>query len=36
VVPDHGREPNDPEFVSIAIDARTARYVAEPPIEGGA
>jgi uncharacterized iron-regulated membrane protein len=31
-----GAHPNDPEFVSIAIDARTAQYVAEPPIEGGA
>jgi uncharacterized iron-regulated membrane protein len=31
-----GAHPTDPKFVSIAIDARTARYVAEPPIEGGA
>jgi uncharacterized iron-regulated membrane protein len=31
-----GANPTDPAFVSIAIDARTARYVAEPPIEGGA
>jgi uncharacterized iron-regulated membrane protein len=31
-----GARPDDPKFVSIAIDARTARYVAEPPIEGGA
>jgi uncharacterized iron-regulated membrane protein len=31
-----GRHANDPDFVSIAVDARTARYVAEPPIEGGA
>ena len=31
-----GKHANDPNFVSIAIDARTARYVAEPPIEGGA
>jgi uncharacterized iron-regulated membrane protein len=31
-----GAHPDDPKFVSIAIDARTARYVAEPPIEGGA
>jgi uncharacterized iron-regulated membrane protein len=31
-----GARPDDPNFVSIAIDARTARYVAEPPIEGGA
>jgi uncharacterized iron-regulated membrane protein len=30
-----GAHPNDPKFVSIAVDARTARYVAEPPIEGG-
>jgi uncharacterized iron-regulated membrane protein len=30
-----GANPTDPNFVSIAIDARTARYVAEPPIEGG-
>jgi len=26
---------DDPHFVSIAVDARTGRYVAEPPIEGG-
>jgi uncharacterized iron-regulated membrane protein len=31
-----GAHPNDPKFVSIAVDARTAHYVAEPPIEGGA
>jgi uncharacterized iron-regulated membrane protein len=31
-----GATPNDANFVSIAVDARTARYVAEPPIEGGA
>jgi uncharacterized iron-regulated membrane protein len=31
-----GANANDPKFVSIAVDARTARYVAEPPIEGGA
>jgi uncharacterized iron-regulated membrane protein len=31
-----GAHPNDPKFVSIAVDARTAQYVAEPPIEGGA
>ena len=31
-----GAHPTDPKFVSIAIDARTAQYVAEPPIEGGA
>ncbi|ALK97653.1 membrane protein [Massilia sp. WF1] len=31
-----GANPTDPQFVSIAIDARTAQYVAEPPIEGGA
>jgi uncharacterized iron-regulated membrane protein len=30
-----GASPTDPNFVSIAIDARTAKYVAEPPIEGG-
>jgi hypothetical protein len=30
-----GAHANDPTFVSIAVDARTARYVAEPPIEGG-
>jgi uncharacterized iron-regulated membrane protein len=30
-----GARPDDPNFVSIAVDARTARYVAEPPIEGG-
>jgi uncharacterized iron-regulated membrane protein len=30
-----GAHPNDEKFVSIAIDARTAQYVAEPPIEGG-
>jgi uncharacterized iron-regulated membrane protein len=30
-----GAHANDPKFVSIAVDARTARYVAEPPIEGG-
>jgi uncharacterized iron-regulated membrane protein len=30
-----GANPTDPNFVSIAIDARTAQYVAEPPIEGG-
>jgi uncharacterized iron-regulated membrane protein len=26
---------DDPHFVSIAVDARTARFVGEPPIEGG-
>ncbi len=31
-----GAHPNDDKFVSIAVDARTAQYVAEPPIEGGA
>jgi uncharacterized iron-regulated membrane protein len=31
-----GAHPADPKFVSIAVDARTAQYVAEPPIEGGA
>jgi uncharacterized iron-regulated membrane protein len=31
-----GANATDPRFVSIAVDARTARYVAEPPIEGGA
>jgi uncharacterized iron-regulated membrane protein len=31
-----GVNPTDPKFVSIAVDARTAQYVAEPPIEGGA
>jgi len=31
-----GAHPNDEKFVSIAVDARTAQYVAEPPIEGGA
>ncbi|MFC5548859.1 PepSY-associated TM helix domain-containing protein [Massilia aerilata] len=30
-----GANPTDPDFVSIAVDARTAHYVAEPPIEGG-
>jgi uncharacterized iron-regulated membrane protein len=30
-----GAHPNDEKFVSIAIDARTAKFVAEPPIEGG-
>jgi uncharacterized iron-regulated membrane protein len=30
-----GAHPNDPDFKSIAIDARTARFVGEPPIEGG-
>jgi uncharacterized iron-regulated membrane protein len=30
-----GRHANDADFVSLAIDARTGRYVAEPPIEGG-
>ena len=30
-----GDTPTDPHFKSIAIDARTARFIAEPPIEGG-
>jgi uncharacterized iron-regulated membrane protein len=30
-----GNRIDDPHFVSIAIDARTARFVGEPPIEGG-
>jgi uncharacterized iron-regulated membrane protein len=30
-----GEHPNDPNFKSIAIDARTAQFIAEPPIEGG-
>jgi uncharacterized iron-regulated membrane protein len=30
-----GANSTDPKFVSIAVDARTGRYVAEPPIEGG-
>jgi len=30
-----GDHPNDEKFKSIAIDARTARFIAEPPIEGG-
>jgi len=30
-----GSRPDDPDFKSIAIDARTARFVGEPPIEGG-
>ncbi len=30
-----GAHPNDEKFVSIAVDARTGKYVAEPPIEGG-
>jgi uncharacterized iron-regulated membrane protein len=30
-----GDHANDPNFKSIAIDARTARFVGEPPIEGG-
>jgi uncharacterized iron-regulated membrane protein len=30
-----GAHPTDPDFKSIAIDARTARFIAEPPIEGG-
>jgi uncharacterized iron-regulated membrane protein len=30
-----GDHPTDEKFKSIAIDARTARFIAEPPIEGG-
>jgi uncharacterized iron-regulated membrane protein len=30
-----GAHATDPDFKSIAIDARTARFVGEPPIEGG-
>jgi uncharacterized iron-regulated membrane protein len=30
-----GANPTDPNFKSIAIDARTAQFVGEPPIEGG-
>jgi len=30
-----GDHPNDEHFKSIAVDARTARFIAEPPIEGG-
>jgi uncharacterized iron-regulated membrane protein len=30
-----GDHPNDEHFKSIAIDARTAKFIAEPPIEGG-
>ena len=30
-----GAHANDPDFKSIAIDARTAQFVGEPPIEGG-
>jgi uncharacterized iron-regulated membrane protein len=30
-----GDHPNDEQFKSIAIDARTAKFIAEPPIEGG-
>lgn len=30
-----GDHPNDEKFKSIAIDARTAKFIAEPPIEGG-
>jgi len=30
-----GDHPNDEKFKSIAVDARTARFIAEPPIEGG-
>jgi uncharacterized iron-regulated membrane protein len=30
-----GDHPNDEHFKSIAIDARSAQFIAEPPIEGG-
>jgi len=30
-----GDHPNDEKFRSIAIDARTAKFIAEPPTEGG-
>ena len=30
-----GAHANDPDFKSIAIDARTAQFAGEPPIEGG-
>jgi uncharacterized iron-regulated membrane protein len=30
-----GDHATDPNFKSIAVDARTARFVGEPPIEGG-
>jgi uncharacterized iron-regulated membrane protein len=30
-----GDHPNDEKFKSIAVDARTATFIAEPPIEGG-
>jgi uncharacterized iron-regulated membrane protein len=30
-----GEHATDPDFKSVAIDARTARFVGEPPIEGG-
>jgi uncharacterized iron-regulated membrane protein len=30
-----GAHANDEKFVSVAVDARTGKYVAEPPIEGG-
>lgn len=30
-----GAHANDEKFVSLAVDARTGKYVAEPPIEGG-
>jgi uncharacterized iron-regulated membrane protein len=30
-----GAHPTDPDFKSIAIDARTAQFITEPPIEGG-
>jgi len=30
-----GDHPNDEHYKSIAVDARTAQFIAEPPIEGG-
>ena len=30
-----GAHPNDEKFVSLAVDARTGKFVGEPPIEGG-
>jgi len=30
-----GDHPNDEKYKSIAVDARTAKFIAEPPIEGG-
>jgi len=31
-----GDHPNDENFKSVGVDARTGKFVAEPPIEGGA